>query len=61
MVKRSVNVSKREIPVSDYQGLRDFLSVLTQEESKAITLETGTLPESVSGISLDNAAAAGSR
>src|SRR5207249_3436069 len=34
VVKRSVNVSRREIPVSEYQSLRDFLSGLMQEESK---------------------------
>jgi hypothetical protein len=42
VVKRSVKVSRREIPVSDYPALRDFLSGLTQEESKAVTLESAS-------------------
>ncbi len=41
VVRRTVSVSKREIPVSDYPALRDFLSGLTEEESKAITLQSG--------------------
>jgi len=40
VVRRSVSVSKREIPVSDYPALRDFLSEMSQEESRAVTLET---------------------
>lgn len=40
VVKRAVTVSRREIPVAEYQALREFLSGLSQEESKAVTLET---------------------
>ena len=53
VVKRSVSVSRREIPVSDYQGLRDFLSGLAQEESKAITLEAGAASATLSGEDRD--------
>jgi len=42
IVKRSVSISRREIPVAEYQSLREFLSGLTQEESRAVTLETAT-------------------
>ena len=47
VVRRSVSVSKREIPVSDYPALRDFLSGLSQEESKAITLQSSTVSRSL--------------
>jgi transglutaminase-like putative cysteine protease len=42
VVKRAVDVSRREIPVAEYPPLREFLSGLAQEESKAITIEAGS-------------------
>ena len=42
VVKRSVTVSKREIPASDYPLLRTFLSGLVEEEANAVTLISGS-------------------
>ncbi|MGH9797554.1 MAG: DUF3857 domain-containing transglutaminase family protein [Candidatus Polarisedimenticolia bacterium] len=39
VVRRSVSVDRREIPVAEYQALRDFLSAVQQEEARAVTLE----------------------
>jgi transglutaminase-like putative cysteine protease len=55
VVKRSVSVSRREIPVSDYQGLRDFLSGLAQEESRAVTLEAVAASAALSRLDRDRA------
>lgn len=51
VVKRTVDVSRREIPVAEYQHLREFLSGLVQEESKAITIEAGSPPAGSPGAS----------
>jgi uncharacterized protein DUF3857/transglutaminase superfamily protein len=39
VVRRTVTISRREIPVADYGALRNFISTLIEEESKAVTLE----------------------
>ncbi len=39
VVRRSVKVSRREIPVADYAALRDFIAALAEEESRAVTLD----------------------
>jgi hypothetical protein len=39
VIKRSVAVSRRQIPLEDYPAVREFLAGLTQEEVKAVTLE----------------------
>jgi hypothetical protein len=39
VIRREVAVERREIPVSDYQALRDFLSGVAQEEARAVTLD----------------------
>jgi transglutaminase-like putative cysteine protease len=39
VIKRSVAVERREIPVADYQALREFLSAVAQEEARAVTLD----------------------
>jgi len=38
VVRRSVSVSRREIPVADYPALRNFLAALAQEDAGAVTL-----------------------
>jgi hypothetical protein len=38
-VRRSITVSRREIPVEDYPALRSFVSSLAEEEANALTLE----------------------
>jgi hypothetical protein len=40
VVRRSVTVSRREIPVEDYPALRSFVSSLVEEEANALTLES---------------------
>ncbi len=42
VVKRSITFSKREIPVADYAALKQSLSVLLEEESRAVTLQAGS-------------------
>ncbi|HYS04328.1 MAG TPA: DUF3857 domain-containing protein [Candidatus Dormibacteraeota bacterium] len=44
LVKRSITFSKREIPVADYSALKQSLSALLEEESRAVTLQTGSSP-----------------
>jgi len=39
VVRRSVTLSRREIPVEDYPALRAFVSSLVEEEANALTLE----------------------
>jgi len=41
VVKRSVTFSKREIPVADYSALKQSLSAVLEEESRAVTLQAG--------------------
>lgn len=40
LVKRSVTVSRREIPAEEYPALRTFVSSLAEEEANALTLES---------------------
>jgi len=42
VVKRSITFSKREIPVADYSALKQSLSALLEEESRAVTLQAGS-------------------
>lgn len=54
VIKRTVSVSRRQIPLADYAAAREFLSGLTQEESKAVALEpvaptTGALSGNAGG------------
>jgi len=42
VVKRSVTFSKREIPAADYAALKHSLAALLEEESRAVTLQTGS-------------------
>jgi len=42
VVKRSITFSKREIPVADYAALKQSLSALLEEESRAVTLQAGS-------------------
>ncbi|HEU4401609.1 MAG TPA: DUF3857 domain-containing protein [Candidatus Polarisedimenticolia bacterium] len=39
VVKRTVSVNRREIPVSDYAALRQLLSSISEEEARAVTLQ----------------------
>lgn len=39
VIRRSVSVERREIPVADYQALREFLSAVAQEEARAVLLD----------------------
>ncbi len=39
VVKRSLTVSRREIPAGEYSALREFLGAVTEEESRAVTLQ----------------------
>jgi len=41
VVKRSVSVSRREIPAADYSAFRRFVSALTEEEARGVTLQAG--------------------
>jgi len=38
VVKRSIVFNRREIPASEYNGLRDSLAAMIEEESRAVTL-----------------------
>jgi transglutaminase-like putative cysteine protease len=42
LVKRSITFSKREIPVADYTALKQSLAALMEEESRAVTLQSGS-------------------
>jgi transglutaminase-like putative cysteine protease len=39
VVKRSLTVSRREIPAAEYGALREFLGAVAEEESRAVTLQ----------------------
>ncbi len=41
VVERTVTVSTREIPASDFPALREFIGELADEEARGITLEAG--------------------
>lgn len=43
VVRRSVTVSRREIPVEDYPALRSFVSSLAEEEANALTMESDAI------------------
>jgi len=40
VVKRTVTISRREIPVEDYPALRTFVAALSEQEAGAVTLES---------------------
>ena len=42
IVKRSLTFAKREIPASDYSALKQSLAALMEEESRAVTLQSGS-------------------
>lgn len=39
VIRRRLAVDRREIPVADYQALREFMSAVAQEEARAVTLD----------------------
>ena len=42
VVKRSIVFNRREIPASEYSGLRESLAAVIEEESRAVTLLSGS-------------------
>ena len=42
VVKRSITFAKREIPAADYSALKQSLAALVEEESRAVTLQSGS-------------------
>ena len=42
VVKRSITFAKREIPAADYSALKQSLTALMEEESRAVTLQAGS-------------------
>jgi len=49
VVKRSVRVNDREVPVDAYPALRKTLSSLGEEESRAVTLQPVAPPAGGAG------------
>src|SRR5206468_12633759 len=42
IVKRSLTFAKREIPAADYLALKQSLAALMEDESRAVTLQSGS-------------------